>query len=289
MQIGVHTFVTDRSLSPVRLARELEDRGFESLFVPEHTNIPAIAEGPYPGYPEGGILPEHYRRAYDPFVALTGAAAVTTRLKIGTGICLAAQHDPIVLAKQVASLDHVSDGRFVFGVGWGWNVGEMRNHGVDPKLKRELLREKILAIKELWAEETATFSGSHVQIAPTWAWPKPAQRPHPPIFVGGTAGPTLFRHIAEYATGWAPVGGSGIREQLPALRQAAEEVGRDPESVELMVFFGRPDPAALDYYRSLGAVRTVLGLPSGGADEVLPILDEFASLLHPDHSDHQSA
>jgi probable F420-dependent oxidoreductase len=279
MHIGAHMFVTDRSMSAARLARELEDRGFESMFVPEHTNIPVIADGPYPGYPEGGVLPEHYRRAYDPFVALTAAAAVTSRLKIGTGICLVAQHDPLVLAKQVASLDHMSGGRFVFGVGWGWNAGEMQNHGIAPKTKREVMREKCLAMEELWAHDVSTFSGSHVEISPTWTWPKPSQNPHPPIFLGGTAGPTVFRHVAEYATGWAPVGASGIREHLPRLRRAAEEAGRDPETVELMVFFGRPDPAKLDYYRTLGAVRTVLGLPSAGVDEVLPILDKFAALV----------
>ena len=276
MDIGVTIFLTDKSIGVIELARALEERGFESLFVPEHTHIPVSRTTPYP---MGGELPDEYRRTYDPFVALSAAAAVTTNLKLGTGICLVAQHDTICLAKEVASLDALSNGRFVFGIGYGWNIDEMEDHGVAPKARREYVREQMLAMKSLWSEEEASFDGTYVKLPKSWAWPKPVQQPGPPVFLGGAAGPKLFRHIAEYADGWMPIGGGGLRESLPALHQAAEEAGRDPASIDLLVFFSVPDKGKLDYYRELGVGRTVFGLPSAPADVVLPLLDKYADLL----------
>ncbi|MBA3654538.1 MAG: LLM class F420-dependent oxidoreductase [Actinobacteria bacterium] len=276
MDIGVTIFLTDKSIGVIELARALEERGFESLFLPEHTHIPVSRRTPYPG---GGELPDEYRRTHDPFVMLGAAAAVTENLKVGTGICLVAQRDTIVLAKEVASLDAVSNGRFLFGIGYGWNVDEMEDHGVAPKDRRECVREQMLAMKSLWNDDEAAFDGKYVKLPPSWAWPKPVQRPNPPIFVGGAPGPKLFRHIAEYADGWMPIGGAGVRESLPALHQAAEEAGRDAKDIDLLIFFSTPDKGKLDYYAEMGVTRTVFGLPSATSDVVLPLLDKYAELL----------
>ncbi|MHB8670942.1 MAG: LLM class F420-dependent oxidoreductase [Acidimicrobiales bacterium] len=276
MDVGVTIFPTDQAIDPIRLGPEVEARGFDSLFVAEHTHIPVSRRTPYPA---GGELPEEYRRTHDPFVTLMAAAAVTSRLKVGTGICLVAQRDPIVLAKEVASLDRLSGGRFVFGVGYGWNVEEMQAHGVDPRRRRELVREKILAMKALWTQDEASFDGEQVHLAPSWCWPKPLQRPHPPLFVGGAAGPTLFRHIVEWADGWIPIGGSGLGENWPKLRQVAEDAGRDPATLKVIVFAARPNPESLEHYASLGVSSTVLGLPPGPAEVVLPLLDQWAPLV----------
>jgi probable F420-dependent oxidoreductase len=276
MEIGVTMFATDQAIPPDRLATELEDRGFCALFVPEHTHIPTSRRSPYPG---GSELPEEYRRTLDPFVALSAAAARTERLVVGTGVCLVAQHDPIVLAKAVASIDLLADGRFVFGVGFGWNVEEMEDHGVDPKRRRSLVREKILAMKALWTQDEAAFDGEFVHIPPSWSWPKPVQQPHPPIYLGGTAGPTVFRHVIEWADGWMPIGGGGLTAALPQLRHAAEDAGRDPDSIRIMVFGAQPEPGRLDHYRQLGVTRTILMLPPAAADVVLPLLDDWTKLL----------
>jgi probable F420-dependent oxidoreductase len=276
MPLGVMMFPTDRTIEPVELARAVEERGFDSLWFPEHTHIPMSRKTPYPA---GEPLPEEYFRTHDPFVALAMAAAVTTTLKLGTGICLVAQHDPIVLAKQVASIDRLSGGRFLFGIGYGWNVDEMEDHGVDPKQRRAVVREKVLAMRELWSNEESSFTGEHVRIPPSWMWPKPAQESGPPVLIGGAAGPTLFRHVVEYADGWMPIGGSGLTEKLPELRKLAEESGRDPDTVRVSVFGARPDPAVLGHYAELGVDRTILGVPPAPRDKVLPVLDRLAALL----------
>jgi probable F420-dependent oxidoreductase len=276
MDIGVTLFVTDQSIRPDVLAQEVEDRGLESIWYPEHTHFPVSRRTPYPG---GGELPEMYKRTLDPFVAIAAGVSVTTRLGFGTGVCLVAQRDPIVLAKEVATLDLLSEGRFSFGIGFGWNRDEMEDHGVDPRHRRSLGREKVLAMKALWTEDEASFEGDHVHLPPSWQWPKPVQRPHPPILIGGAAGPTLFRHIVEYGDGWIPIGGAGVKNQLPVLRAAAEEAGRDPGSIDVVIFAAQADPAKIDYYRSLGIRRTILDLPSANADKVLPLLDQYAKLL----------
>jgi probable F420-dependent oxidoreductase len=227
----------------------------------------------------GEPLPEEYRRTYDPFVALTAAASATSRIRLGTGICLVAQRDPIVTAKEVASLDLYSGGRFVFGVGFGWNEDELRDHGVAMAERRDVARDNILAMQALWADDPQGYDGKHVRLSPSWAFPKPPQRPRPPILVGGGAGPKLFSHIAEYADGWIPIGGAGVRESLPALHEAMDKAGRDPATLDIAIFFAMPTKEKLDYYRELGVTEVVSALPSATADTVLPLLDRYAQLL----------
>jgi probable F420-dependent oxidoreductase len=277
MQIGALIFPTDLSIRPDRLAIAMEERGFESPWVPEHTHIPVGRRTPWPGGPE---LPDMYRRTLDPFVALTAAAAVTTTLKVGTGVCLVAQHHAITLAKSVASVDLVSDGRFLFGVGVGWNEDEMEHHGIDPKQRRANVREKVLAMRGLWTEEEFGFEGEHVRFSPSWSWPKPVQWPSPPVIMGGAGGPVTFRHIVEYCDGWMPIHGRGnVLEKLPQLRSMAEEAGRNPNSIEIGVFGCPAKPEIIDAYAERGVARVALGLPSAPEAEVLAVLDSYAALL----------
>jgi probable F420-dependent oxidoreductase len=277
MHFGVTMFGTDQAIRPDELARAAEERGLWSLYLPEHTHIPVSRRTPPPTGDE--VLPDYYARSFDPFVALTAAAAATERLRVGTGICLVAQRDPIVTAKAVASLDRLSGGRFVFGVGFGWNHDEIEDHGVDVHRRRDVAREHVLAMQRLWADDEAGFDGEFVQLPPSWAWPKPVQAPWPPVLVGGAAGPTLFQHVAEYADGWIPIGGAGVRAALPELHRTVEAAGRDPASVRVVPFGTIPDPGKLDYYASLGIDEVVLRVPVAGRDVVLPALDEFAALV----------
>lgn len=274
MELGLTIFATDRSMAPAELAREAEARGFSSLFVPEHTHIPTSRETPPPtGEAE---LADEYRRTLDPWVGLATAAAVTSRIRLGSGIALVAQHDPIALAKTIATLDHLSDGRVVVGVGFGWNREEMADHGVDFARRREHVREVVLAMQELWSREEADFAGEHVRFAPSWQWPKPVQQPRPRVLLGGGAGPKLFAHLAEWADGWMPIGGAGMKQALPELRRQFEARGRDPEGLHVVPMGVLPDAAKLDYYASLGVTETVLRLPSAPRDVVLPLLDDYA-------------
>jgi probable F420-dependent oxidoreductase len=276
MRFGLTIFLTDRSVGPADLAREAEARGFTSLFLPEHTHIPA---GRWTPAPMGEPLPEQYRRILDPFVSLTAAAAATERMRVGTGICLLAQRDAIVTAKEIASLDLLSGGRFVFGVGYGWNVEEMADHGIDPTRRRDVVREKVLAIRRLWEDEEATFKGEFVRFERSWAWPKPSRRV--PVLVGGVGGPKLFAHVAEYGDGWIPIGGRGIKAGLPLLYRACEERGRDPGSLTVVPLGSIPERGKLEYFASLGIEETVLTLPSTGRDEVLGILDDYVKIVEP--------
>ncbi|MDQ3385356.1 MAG: LLM class F420-dependent oxidoreductase [Actinomycetota bacterium] len=277
MDIGVMLFPTDRSIGPVELARAVEERGLHSLYFPEHTHIPVIRRTPYPA---GGELPEEYKRTHDPFLALTAAAVATERIQLGTGVCLVAQRDPIVTAKAVASLDVLSGGRFVFGIGVGWNEDEMGHHGVDPRRRRAVAREHVLAMKALWTQEEASFEGEHVHLEPSWSWPKPVQRPHPPILLGGAGGPVTFRHVVEYCDGFMPIGGRGVvRDRITELRQVALEAGRDPDALLLKVFGVRPKPDTLQDYADAGVGEVIVGLPSAEADVVLPLLDRCAGLV----------
>jgi len=277
MKIGVTLHATDLAMSPVELAREAEARGFSSLFVPEHTHIPVSRRTPAPtGDAE---LAEEYKRSLDPYVALAAAAAVTSRIRLGTGVALVAQHDPIALAKEIATVDHLSGGRFVLGVGYGWNHEEMENHGIDVKRRRARVRETMLAMQALWANEVAGFQGEFVRFEPSWQWPKPVQQPRPPVLLGGAPGPTLFAHVAEYGDGWFPFGGAGLARALPELRRAVEERGRDPGALEIVPMGIFPDPGKLDYYREIGVTEAVLRLPSAPRDRVMPVLDEYARLL----------
>jgi probable F420-dependent oxidoreductase len=280
MKIGVMMFPTDTSIQPMDVARAVEERGFESLWFPEHSHIPTSRQTPWGGREGAPPLPDMYWRSHDQFVALTAAAAVTENLKVATGICLVAQRDPIWLAKQVASLDAISGGRFLFGIGYGWNKEEMAHHGVAYMDRRDRIRECILAMKELWTAEEAEYHGEHISFESSWSWPKPTQKPHPPIILGGDAGPRTIADIVEFCDGWMPIAGRHpLSERLPELRAAAEAAGRDPDSIELGVFGATDDTDRLDKLRETGVRRAVLGLPSAGPDEVLPLLDRYAPLL----------
>ncbi|MFZ6003534.1 MAG: LLM class F420-dependent oxidoreductase [Actinomycetota bacterium] len=282
MRYGITMFATDLSCDVVELAREAEARGLESLWLPEHTHIPVSRRTPPPtGDAE---LAEEYRRCLDPLVALAAAASVTTSLRLGTGILLAAQRDPIVTAKAVATLDHLSGGRAALGVGFGWNEDEIAQHGVAMADRRDVAREHLLAMQALWAEDEASFVGRHVQLAPSWSWPKPTQRsvdgrPAVPVLHGGAAGPKLFSHIAEYGDGWIPIGGAGLTDAIPRLREVVAEAGRDPSTLEIIPFGSLPDPGKLDHFDQIGVTECVFRLPSAPRDVVLPLLDEQAALV----------
>lgn len=276
MKSGVTIFVTDYSIQPVDLARELEARDFESLWVPEHSHIPVDRRSPWPG---GGELPKMYYDVYEPFVTLAAAAAVTTRLKLATGICLVVQRDPIQTAKDVATLDRVSNGRALFGVGAGWNAEEMANHGTRDFARRfALMRERVEAIKAIWTQSKAEYHGEQVTFEPLYAWPKPVQKPHPPVHVAGGF-PGAARRAVRWGDGWMPIHGRDpIAENVAAFRKLAEEAGRDPAALEVSVFGMLPDPDALARYAAAGVDRVVFGLPPVGRDDALPLLDRFAEL-----------
>jgi probable F420-dependent oxidoreductase len=278
VRLGVTVFLTDRTITPADLAREAEARGFVSLYVPEHTHIPVSRATPAPT--GDGELADEYRRTLDPFVALSAAAAVTERLAVGTGISLVAQHDPIVMAKQIATLDHLSGGRFTLGVGFGWNREEAADHGVTHwAARRAVVAEKVALMQSLWRDEVASFAGEHVSLSPSWAWPKPVQRPRVRTLVGGGGGPRLFEAAASYGDGWMPIGGAGVAKQLPALRAAFEAAGRDPDTIEIVPFGTVPDAGKLEHYASLGVEEVVLRLPSAPRDDVLRVLDRHAAFL----------
>jgi probable F420-dependent oxidoreductase len=277
MHIGVCIFATDYAIRIDELAREAEARGFESLWVTEHTHIPASRRTPFPS---GGELPREYSHTLDPFVSLMAAAAATTRLKVGTGICLIIEHDTIVTAKEVASLDLLSGGRFLFGIGGGWNAEEMENHGTAFKTRFRKLREQVLAMKEIWTKDAAAFHGEFVRFDPIWSWPKPAQRPHPPVLLGGESSHTLQR-VVDFCEGWYPRARAGERilTGLAELRERAQKAGRDPKSLSTSVFGAGPEEALLDRWRQAGVTRAILRLPSEGRDQVLPLLDQWARLI----------
>ncbi|MCH8884644.1 MAG: LLM class F420-dependent oxidoreductase [SAR324 cluster bacterium] len=275
MQFGVFMFPTDFSIGPAELARAVEERGFESLLFPEHTHIPASRLSDWPG---GGELPQEYSHVLDPFVALTVAAAATTRLRLGTGICLVIERDPIVLAKEVASVDVVSGGRFLFGIGGGWNREEMENHGTDYTRRWKLLRERIEAMKEIWSSDEATYHGEFVNFERIWSWPKPAQKPHPPILVGGDGERTLQR-VVRYGDEWMPLGRSGRQfgERIKELAELAAKAGRG--RIPVSIFAAPSDPATLEQYRRDGVDRALFPLPPADADRVLARLDKLTALV----------
>lgn len=281
MRIAVTIFLTDETITPTRLARELEDRGFAGLYLPEHTHIPVERTTPYPA---GGDLPPEYGRTLDPFVALGQAAAVTERLGLGTGITLVAQHDPIALAKQIATLDHLSGGRFTLGLGFGWNVEEAADHGVRWSSRRELVRDRMALMRALWSEQPVAFQGEFGGVRASHAYPKPVRKPRGPVvgprtLVGGAAGPKLFTHISEYADGWLPIGGRGLGEALPVLRTVWADAGRDPRALQIVPYAVHPSPGKLAHYADLGIEEVVVQLPPAGEAEVLKVLDGFAAHL----------
>jgi probable F420-dependent oxidoreductase len=277
MHYGITIFPTDYAIPLPELALEAEGRGFESLWVAEHSHIPTSRKSPWPG---GGELPKMYYDTLDPFVALAGAAAVTSRIKLATGICLVVQRDPIHTAKQVASLDQLSGGRFLFGVGGGWNEEEMNNHGTAFEGRFGLLRERIEAMKAIWTGDEAEYHGKHVDFDPIFMWPKPVQKPHPPIHVGG-AFPGGARRAARYGDGWLPIGGrdDDIAAQVPGFKKLAEETGRDPASLEVSVFGVAGDERVVGKYRDAGVDRIVFGLPPIDREKMLPLLDQLAGFI----------
>ena len=267
MRFGISTFVTDEGIPPGALAAAIEDRGFDSLFIAEHTHIPLSRKSPWP---RGGELPRRYYRTLDPFIALTAAAAATERLLLGTGVALVVERDAIVTAKEVASVDVVSGGRFVSGVGVGWNREEMQNHGTDPRTRGELLDERLRAMKEIWREDEAEFHGLYVDFDPIASWPKPVQKPHPPIYVGG--GKRAFGRIAELGDAWLPnrMSPGKLKPMLDELREVA---GRD---VPVTVYGASGEPEDLEAYARLGVECVLLNLPTSPEGEALNHLDDLA-------------
>jgi len=273
VRLGVTCFLTDVDLAPAELATAAEERGFASLYLPEHTHLPVSDDTP-PSLVEG-VRAEDYRRSLDPFVALATAVPVTTELRLGTGVVLVAQHDPIVLAKQVATLDHLSGGRAVLGIGFGWNRTEAADHGVDFDSRRAVAREHVLCMQALWRDDQAEFHGDHVDLDPCWSWPKPVHG-RVPVLLGGGPTPANFSAIAEYGDGWMPIGGSGLGAAIPELRRAFEVAGRDPSTAQVVPFGTIPTEDKLAHFAELGVDEVVLRVPGGSRSEILDVLDAHA-------------
>jgi probable F420-dependent oxidoreductase len=277
MKLGIEMFATDYAIRPDDLARACEERGFESVWFPEHTHIPASRRTPFP---LGGDLPKDYWHTHDLFVAMMAAAAVTKTLKIGSGICLAMERDPITTAKEVASVDQLSNGRVLFGIGGGWNAEEMENHGTPFKKRWKILREKIEAMKEIWTKEEAEYHGEFVNFDPIWCHPKPLQKPYPPIILGSHTSNGLDR-VIRYCDGWIP--NARAYKDLPAvvtdLRTRAQKAGRKPDEISISLLGAPDDEATLQQYRQLGIERAIFFVPSEGKDKVLPLLDKYAALI----------
>ena len=274
MDTGVAIFATHDAIDTAAVARLVEERGHGALFFPEHTHIPASRESPWPG---GDELPRKYSHTYDLFVAMTAAAVATSHLRIGSAICLVVERDPIITAKEVASIDHLSGGRVEFGVGAGWNREEMANHGTDPRRRFSLMRERVEAMKEIWTSEEASYSGEHVAFDGIWSWPKPAQRPHPPILVGGN-GPKVLDRVVAFGDAWLPNhrGGVDVLPRIPELRARAEEAGR---VIPVQVIGVPADAAVLEQYEQAGVQRAILWLPSAGRGPVERALDHFEAAV----------
>ena len=279
MHIGAAMFFTDYSMTPAELGRALEERGFESVWAPEHSHIPLSRKSEWPG---GGELPKKYYDAMDPFVTLMAAGAATTRLKVGTGVCLVNQRDPIQTAKLVSSIDQLTGGRFLFGVGNGWNQDEMENHGTVFETRHKLVRERIEAMKAIWTKSKAEYHGDMVNFDPMMAWPKPAQKPHPPILVGG-AFPYGARRALRYGDGWMPLrrrkAYAEVRELIPKFQAMAREANRDLASLPISIWESKEDEGELKRDQEAGVVRVIVSLDSAKADVILPILDRWAKLV----------
>jgi probable F420-dependent oxidoreductase len=276
MLFGVQMFSTHYAIRPDVLAREAEARGFESVWFPEHTHIPTSRRSPWPG---GPVLPKEYSHTHDLFVALTAAAAATTRIKVASGICLLIERDPIITAKEVASLDQLSDGRVLFGIGAGWNAEEMEHHGTVFRTRWKLLRERVLALKTIWTEDEASFDGEFVRFDPIWSWPKPVQRPHPPVILGAH-GPKALARVVDYCDGWIPIGlrAGDLAGEIAALRRLATEKGRDPESISINVYGTPADAEQLERLRDARVTRAIFALPPAGPEKVLALLDRYAGV-----------
>ena len=276
MELGLAHFATDYGMQPAELGRKVEERGFESLFLPEHTHIPVGRDTPYPG---GGELPREYSHIIDPFVGLTAAAVATERLKVGTGVCLIIERDPIVTAKEVATLDRVSNGRFLFGVGAGWNIEEMQNHGTDPDTRFRRMRESVEAMKAIWTEDEAEYHGRVIDFDPIWSWPKPVQKPHPPVLVGGLGEKVLDRVVA-YGDEWIPnrvKSPEDLGERIAELQRRAAAAGRDP--IPVTVFGAKPEARLLERLRVAGVTRALFYLRPEAPAEVERQLDELGEVV----------
>jgi probable F420-dependent oxidoreductase len=275
LRYGVTVFATDVSISVPELAVAAEERGFDSVWIPEHTHIPVSRRTPPPtGDAE---LAEEYKRSVDPLVALAAAASVTTTIRLGTGVLLPAQRDPIVTAKAVATLQQLSGGRFELGAGFGWNSDEIEDHGVEFRTRRARAREHVLAMQALWRDDVASYDGEFVRIPPSWSWPKP---PSPvPVLLGGGLGPKLLSHLVDYADGWIPIGGAGLADAIPRYLDALADAGRDPASARIIPFGSVPRPDKLEHFASIGVTECVFRLPSAPAEVVLAELDRQAGLL----------
>jgi probable F420-dependent oxidoreductase len=278
MDFGASIFTTDYSIPPHTLATALEERGFESMWAPEHSHIPLSRRSPWPG---GAELPKPYYDCLDPFVVLSIAAAVTKRLRLGTGVCLVIQRDAIQTAKAVASLDQVSGGRFLFGIGGGWNAEEMEDHGTVFASRFKKMREQVEAMQAIWTTPKPEYQGEFVNFPPMMAWPKPVQKPHPPVIVGG-AFPHAARRAVRYGNGWIPIAGRGagsMETQIADFHRMATEAGRDPASLPISMFGAAADADTLKRYRDLGVARVTVSLPSATADQILPVLDRWQALM----------
>ncbi len=277
MLVSLNYHATDLSMSPIEVAVEAEARGFRGLYLPEHTHIPTSRETPPPNGEDE--LPEMYWRTFDPIVMLAAVARSTTTLRLGTSVVLPAQHDPVVFAKQLATLDVVSDGRLVLGIGYGWNREEMATHGVDYATRRERVREAVACMRALWRDHEASFEGRFHRLPPSLAYPKPRQAGGPPVLIGGAPGPKLFGAVAEWADGWMPIGGGGLRAALPDLRRRFEDNGRDPAALWVAPMAVEPTMEKLAYFVELGVHEVGLRLPTSGRDDVLRTLDSYAPFL----------
>ena len=277
MRIGVSMFATDYAIRIDDLAREAEARGFESLWVPEHTHIPSSRRTPWPG---GAELPKEYSHTYDPFVALMFAAAVTSTIKIGTGICLVIERDTITMAKEIASLDRLSGGRFLFGIGGGWNAEEMEHHGTVFKTRFKKMVEQVRALKTIWTQDEAEFHGDFVNFEALWSWPKPLQQPHPPIFLGGETSYTLQR-VVDHCDGWLPRSRRPelVLQGISEIRERAAKAGRDMKTISITASGAPGDPKLVNSYREAGCDRCIFSLPSAERDTVLPLLDKYTSFI----------
>ena len=271
MKHGLAIFVTDEGIRPAELARLAEERGFESLFFPEHTHIPAARTSPAP---RGGELPREYSHTLDPFVALTSAAEATQKLRLGTGICLLVERDPITTAKTAATLDYLSDGRLLLGVGGGWNLEEMANHSTDPGRRFAVLKEHVEAMKAIWTQEEASYHGRYVEFERIWAWPKPVQRPHIPVLVGGN-GPRVLERVLAYGDEWLPEPEDGLADRIAELGSRARSIGR--EAVPVTVYGA--DVADVETYAEAGVHRCVHWLPPRGPEETVRRLEELSASI----------
>jgi probable F420-dependent oxidoreductase len=276
MNFRVAIFPTEAVQDPGELAQMAEQRGFECLLFPEHTHIPASRESPYPA---GGELPPEYSRTYDPFVALAAAATATERILVGTGICLVIERDPIITAKEVASVDRLSGGRFLLGVGAGWNAEEMRNHGTDPARRFGVMRERIEAMKAIWTQDEATYAGRYVNFERIWCWPKPTQQPHPPILVGGN-GPKVIDRVIAFGDEWMPnrVKDEEMEARIEELQRRAAEAGRSEIPVTVVGLMR--DPARIERLEQAGVHRGIFWLPADGPDKVEQAFEKYVAAVH---------